>query len=234
MTEQATIGDNNGPVLDPFDDIQSVIEDLFTTAKDFCDGEAVASQQMHDAIEKIHDDLQTARKEADGLRKVEKKPHDDAAKKVQDKYKPLLSKADLGKKACQDLLTPWRAKVAAEKAAAAERAAKAAEEAAAKATAAIQESSGDLSARVIAEEQLAHAKSLEKGAKRANKDATTGTGLRTVWETEISDVSAALDWAYTKDPAEFNEIALRMARAEVKSGTRNIPGFNITETKVAN
>lgn len=234
MTNEATIGDNNGPKLEPFDDIQTVIDDLFQTASDFCDGEAIGSQSMHDAIEKIHDDLHEARKEADGLRKAEKKPHDDAAKKVQDKYKPLLSKADLGKKACQDLLTPWREKVAAEKAAAAERAAKAAEVQKAKAEAAIQASAGDLSARVEAEEQLAHAKSLEKGAKRASKDATTGTGLRTVWNTEISDVSAALDWAYTKDPAEFNQIALRMARAEVKSGARSLPGFKITEDKVAN
>lgn len=231
----ATIGHNNPPeeVADAFKEVQQNIDDIFDTAKDFCDGEAIQSQKMHDALKKIHDDLHNFGKTADDLRKEEKKPHDDAGKAVQKKFKPLSDKVSLGKEACQKVLAPWRKKIADEKAAAAERARIAADEAAAEAAKAIQESAGNLEERVTAEEQLAHAKSLDKGAKRANKDATTGLGLRTIWHTEIIDSEKALDWAFGEDPKAFTELVLSMAKSAVHGGTRDIPGFKITSDKVA-
>lgn len=233
-TENApSIGHNGGPKLDEFADITTEIDDLFQTAKDFCDGDPISDQKMHDTIECIYDQLHEAGKTADTMRKVEKKPHDDAGKAVQAKFKPLLDGVRLGKEACQSLLGPWRKKIADEKAAAVERQRVAAEVAAEEARKALQESAGDLSARVEAEEKVAHAKSLERGAKRANKDATTGLGLRTIWNTVMMDADAALDWAYGKDPAKFNELAQSMAETAVRGGARAIPGFEITEDKVA-
>lgn len=237
MEDIAIIGDNKGPALDPFADVTKTIDDLFQTAEDFCDGEVISSQKMHDAIEKIHDELQVAYNVAEKLRKEEKKPHDDKAKAVQSKFNPYIQdkkgKVFLGKQACQTLLAPWRKKIADEKAAAAERARIAADAAKLEAEKAIQESAGNLTERVAAEEQLAHAKSLDKGAKRANKDATTGLGLRTVWLTEIVDAEKALDWAYRRDPQAFTDLVMSMARSAVHGGMREISGFKITEDKVA-
>lgn len=233
MTREVNKYDNQGPELDPFDDIKGVINGLFDTAKDFCDGEAIGSQQMHDAVEKIHDELHAAGKDAEKLRKAEKKPHDDAGNAVQAKFKPSLTAVVLGKATCQSILAPWRIKVAKEKAEAAERQRVAAEAAAAEAEKAIQASSGNLEARIEAEELLDHSKSLTKGAKSANKDATTGTGLRTIWHTKITDTNKALDWAFEKDKQAFLDLATSMAKSAVHGGLRDISGFEIVSEQVA-
>lgn len=102
------------------------------------------------------------------------------------------------------------------------------------AEAAIRASSGNLAAREEAEELLAHAKSVERDAKRADKAATTGTGLRTVWVATLTDAEAALDWAYARAPARFTELVQDMANEAVRFGARSVPGFAVTESKVAN
>ncbi|WP_312405265.1 hypothetical protein [Rhizobium sp.] len=221
----------------PYIAIFTEIDDLYDEAKNWADGEAISSQEMHDQIERLYDGLHEAGKRADALRVEEKKPLDDQVAAVQSRYNPYIQpkrgKVDLAKSTLGALLAPWRKKVADEKAA--EAAAKAAEAAAAKeaAEAAIRSSSGNLGAREYAEELLADAKKLERGAKLADKAATTGTGLRSVWNVNITDEEKALEWAYLLAPGEFMALALSLAEEKVRGGVRSIEGFSIVEDKVA-
>jgi hypothetical protein len=228
---------HNQPAPTPFDAIKQEIEDLFDEAKNFADGEPIASQEMHDAIEKLREQIHEAGKRADALRVEEKKPLDDKIKAIQDAYNPLIQpkrgRVDLAKSTLDTLLTPWRTKVAAEKAAAAAAAAAEAEAARVAAQEAIRASSGNLAAREEAEQALADAKALEKTARRWDRAATTGTGLRTVWDVTLVDEELAMDWLWARAKAEVLAVAVRNAEEAVRSGARSVPGFTVVERKVA-
>ena len=229
----AVIGNNQPPHVAIF----SEIEDLYEEAKNFADGEPIDSQELADAITKLRESIHDAGKKADALRVEEKKPLDDAVAAVQAKYNPYIQpkrgKVDKAKAALDDLLTPWRTRIAQEKAAEAAKAAAEAEAARLAAQEAIRASSGNLAAREEAEELLADAKKLERTAKRADKAATVGTGLRTIWKAEIVDIEQALDWYYGERPEAFRELIQSMADADVRNGVRKIQGFRVYDTKVA-
>lgn len=223
--------------MDPFLLIKQEIEDLFDEAKNFADGAPIDSQDMHDAIEKLYEGLHEAGKRADAMRVEEKEPLDKQVQAIQDKYNPLIQpkkgKVALGKDALGVLLAGWRKKIADEKAEAARKAREEADRIAAEAQAAIRSSSGNLEARVEAEELLAQAKQVERFARRQDKAATTGTGLRTVWRAEPQDESAALDWAYGRDAARFIALVQQIADEAVRGGARSVPGFRVWDDKVA-
>lgn len=212
------------------------IDDLFMEAKNFADGEPIADEAMHDTISGLRDKIHEAGKRADELRVEEKRPLDEQVDAIQKRYNPYIQpkkgKVDLAKAALGDLLAAWRKRVADEKAAAAARKAAEAEAARREAEAAIRASSGNLEARIDAEELLAHAKDIAKDARRADKAATTGTGLRTVWRAELVDEAAALDWAYGRAPDEFRALVQGMADAVVRAGMRSVPGFLVFSEKV--
>lgn len=236
---RAVIGGNQPPTSE-FDLVKTEIEDLFMEATNWCDGEPIADQATHDAIEKLYDSLHAAGAKAEKLRVKEKEPFDTAIAEIQARFAPLIAdnksikgKVTIGKQELSKLLTPWRTRVAAEKAAEAARVAEAAAAAKRAADDAIRASSGNLAAREEAEEQLAEAKRLEKTARRWDKAATTGTGLRTVWTATLVDAEKALDWAYAKDPARFTELVQQMANEAVRAGVREVPGFSVVESKVA-
>lgn len=225
---------------DPFDTIAQEIADLYDEAKNFCDGEPISSPEMADAISALSDRLHAAGKKADELRIELKKPLDDAVKALQARFHPLVGdtksgkgKVVLGKEACLSLLTPWRERVAKEKAAEAARIAAEAEKARLAAQEALRASAGNLAEREAAEELLADAKRLEKTAKKADKAATTGTGLRTMWVAELVDEGAALDWAWGRAKAEFLAVVQRNADEAVRAGLRQVPGFVVREVKSA-
>ncbi|MGR9056056.1 hypothetical protein ACU8NH_09120 [Rhizobium leguminosarum] len=229
----ATIGHN----MAPHEVIFQQIDDLYEEARNFADGDPIVDDAMHDAITKLYDGLHDLGKKADALRVEQKKPLDDAVAAVQSLFNPYIQpkkgRVDLGKSALGDLLAAYRAAKAAAAKAKADRAAVEAEAARQAANAAIQASSGNLAARESAEEQLADAKRLEKTARRWDKAATTGTGLRTVWVATLKDAEAGLDWAYAKDPARFTELVQQMADEAVRSGVRTIPGFVVVDEKRA-
>lgn len=229
----AVAGHNNPPEQSILDQIA----DLYDEAKNWADGEPITSQEMADAITLLREQIHEAGKKADAERIAEKKPHDDAAAAVQAKFNPFIQpkkgKVDLAKAALDDLLTPWRKKKADEAAAEARRIAEEAEAARAAAQEAMRASSGNLAAREEAEAVLAEAKKLEKTAKRADKAATTGTGLRTYWVVEMVDQEAALDWAYNRAPGDFITAAQALAEAVVRQGVRQVPGFVVREEKRA-
>lgn len=227
-------GHNNPP---PDVTVQQRIDDLYDEAKNFADGEAIASQEMHDELEKLYNGLHEAGKEAEELRKAEKKPHDDAAAAVQAKWNPYVQakrgKVDMGKAALGDLLAVWRRKVQEEKAARAAEAAALAAKLEQEAQDAIRVSSGNLEERERAEERLAESKEASKFARRTEKAATTGTGLRSVWKADLVDPGAALDWAFERDEAAFLALVQSMADGAVRGGLRDVPGFRVWEDKVA-
>lgn len=229
--------DHNAPANDNFAAIKTEIDDLFDEAKNWADGEPIQSQEMHDVIERLRDSIHEAGKRADALRVDEKKPLDDQVKAIQDRYNPLIQpkrgRVDMAKSALDALLTPWRQKIAQEKAAEAARVAAEAEAARVAATEAIRASSGNLAAREEAESLLQDAKRLEKTAARTFKSATTGTGLRTVWRAELVDIGAALDWYFDEKPEEFTALVQRLADEAVRSGVRKVPGFRVVEEKRA-
>lgn len=226
---------HNGPPKD--ETVQQQIDDLYDEARHWADGEPITSQEMHDKIEELYNGLHEAGKEADELRKEEKAPHDNKVKEVQDKWNPYVQpkkgKVDLGKSALGVLLAAWRDKVRKEKQKEADEAAAEAARLEAEAQAAIRASAGDLAGREEAEAKLKDSKQAAKSAKMATKAATTGTGLRTVWEAEMTNKAKALDWAFERDEAAFLDLVQSMANAAVRSGVREIPGFVVKEMKVA-
>lgn len=235
----AQIGHNNPP-LSAYETVKQEIEDLFDEAKNWADGEPITSQDMADAITSLHDSLHEAGKRADEARIAEKEPLDKAVKEIQDRYNKLIGntksgkgKVALGKEALQTLLTPWRVQVAAEKEAAAKAAREEADRIAAEAQAAIRASAGNLEEREKAEELLKEAKQVDRWAKREDKAAITGTGLRTVWHADLVDEGAALDWAYGKSPERFKDVVQQMANEAVRSGLRSVPGFRVWDERVA-
>lgn len=230
---RAVVGNNQPPDVIIFDEIQT----LFDEAKNWADGDPITSEEQHDAVTKLYDGLHDAGKRADELRKEEKKPLDDEITAIQGRYNPYIQpkkgKVDLGKDALGKMLAVWRAAVAKKKE---EEARKAREEADAKiaaATAAIRESSGNLAEREVAEQLLTEAKQADRFAKRQDKAATTGTGLRTVWVAAPVDWEAGLDWAYGREPVRFKELVQQMANEAVRSGARSVPGFVVSEEKRA-
>lgn len=213
------------------------IDDLYEEAKNWADGEPITSQEMADAITTLRDGIHEAGKKADALRVEAKRPHDEAAAAIQALYNPYVQpkngRVDLAKSVLDSLLTPWRTRVAQEKAAEAARIAAEAEAARLAAQEAMQASAGNLAEREAAEELLADAKRLERGAKRADKAATTGLGLRTVWDAVLEDEEVAMDWCWERARAEVLAVAQRNADELVRSGVRQVPGFRVVERKVA-
>lgn len=233
LNPRAVAGNNRAPHELLFNEIQ----ELFDESKNWCDGEPITSEQMHDAVTKLYDGLHDAGKRADELRKDEKKPLDDQIKAIQDRYniyiQPKKGKVDLGKAALGDMLAAWRAAVAKQKEDVARKAREEADRKAAEAQAAIRASSGNLAEREVAEEMLKEAKQADRFAKRQDKAATTGTGLRSVWVATLQDADSALDWAYGRDPVRFKEMVQQMANEAVRIGARSVPGFVVTEEKRA-
>lgn len=228
------MGHNNPP---PHIVVFQAIDDLFDEARNFADGEPIASEEMHDAITKLYDGIHEAGKRADALRVEEKKPFDDGAKAVQAKWNPYVQKdkgkVDMAKAALGTLLAAWRNKVRIAKEAESARIAAIAAEAEAAARAAMQASAGNLEARVEAEQRVEQAKAWGKAARAADKQATTGLGLRTVTRGTVEDWNSAMDWAYERDPSRFRELVQQMVDEAVRGNVRTIPGVRVWEEKRA-
>jgi small-conductance mechanosensitive channel len=222
-----------GKNITPFEEAKLAIDDLFEEAEVWLTGEGVASAAEADAVEKLLDLARSAKKTADEARKVENEPFDTGKAEVQARYNPILKRADMITDTCKKVLQPWRDKIAAEKAAQAEQARKEADEIRRKAEEAIRASSGNITARAEAEQLLASAKIAEKDAKRVEKSAVTGNGLRTTYRADLSDLSAAIKHYWSTKRPQFEALVCDMAAADVRNGVRQIPGFTVIEERKA-
>lgn len=232
-------GHNNPPPPDPFEAFDVHLSDLFDEAKNFLDGAGIQSEAEADAVSKLLDLIRTAHKDADKARAAEKKPHDDAAKAVQQKWKPLLERAELAIDTCKKVLAPWLAKKEAEARAAAEAARREAEEKAKAAAEAMRQTDiTDLAAREGAEALVKDAQQAQAAAAKAEKVRPQASGgarattLRTTFHPELVNPADALRHYVKTRPDEIKACLLRLAEVDVRNGIRTLPGFVVREEKV--
>lgn len=223
--------------ITPFEEIEHEIAELYEQIAGIT---AIETEDQHYQVTKLLADLHSAGIKAEALRVAEVKPHQDAEAAVQLRYHPLIGntkkgkgKVVRGKEVLQELLAPWRQRVADEKAAAARKVAEEAEAERLAAIDAMRASSGDIEAREQAEQLLSSADQAERVAKDAAKDATTGLGLRTVWTAEIVDKRAAVLSAMNREPQAFLDLALSIAKSAARSGVREMTGFHIYSERKA-
>lgn len=205
------------------------IDDLFSMLSNTLAGGTVDSDDKEAAIDALMDEFRKASKDADKARAAEKKPHDDAGKAVQAKWKPVIDKADRGVTECKSALTPYRIE---KQRIADEAARKAREEAEAKqaaAQAALQQSD-DLESRFQAEQDLEQAKKLTAVANKIDRSAT---GLRTSWEAELTDKTAALRHYLKTQPDEFSDLLQTLADRDARGARPPVPGVIYHERKKA-
>lgn len=234
------IGHNNPPVADPFTAVKIHCDDLYMEAKHWLDGGAISSDAEAAAVEKLLDEARKAWKAADDARIEENVPFDLGKAAVQEKYAPLVAKtkAVTGtmvrlQDACKAALEPWRKAKAAEAAAKAEEARLAALAKAEEAAAAMRQSAGNLEEREAAEELVKAANVAARDAGKAEKAATTGTGLTTYYEAVMTDRREAMLHYMKRHPEEFVALCQRLADTDVRAGIRTIPGFTVEERKRA-
>lgn len=201
------------------------IEDLFTMANG---AGAVEDDRAEEQLDNLLDDLRRARKDADAERATEKKPHDDAAKAVQAKWKPLLDRCDMATLQIKKLLTPYREAKQRAKDEAARQAREDAERQRQDAQAALK--SDDLDERFEAEQKLAGAKKLTAVA---NKIERSATGLRTYWTHRITNRRDLLMHVMERYPEDLADMLNEFVRTKVASGTRDMPGVDITSERKA-
>lgn len=216
-----------------FDAHKANIDDLRTEAGAWLDGKAVTSAEEAEGLNTLLDMARKATKAADDARADEKKPHLDASKAVDAKWKPIITAGELIVECCKKALTPWNIAEANRKAAEAARARAEAEAEAEAMREAARAASGSLSdAEQLAQAEDA-AKAAERVAKKAEKAASAGLGLRTTYRAELTDPKAAVAhyWSVRRD--EFIALVEDLAAKDVRSGKREIPGFIIHEEKKA-
>lgn len=236
----AAIGHNNPPEPTPYEAIKLHIEDLMETAQGFLDGEPITTQAVADEVGKLLDAARQADKAAEAQRKIEAKPFDDGKAEVQARFKPLSERCFLVVSTAKKALAPFLQAKQAQLDAEAAEARRIAEEKRAEALAARQASEAtDLAARERTEALLKDADRAEREANRAGKGKAMAAGgarstaLRSVWTPELTDRRAALTYYMQSQPEELAEWLLGQAKRDVASGARSIPGFTISESKVA-
>lgn len=241
LTEaEAIIGHNNPPEPTPFEAARDKIEALMTEAKNWFDGATVKTQEEADAISKLVDLARKARKEADEARKVEKQPFDDAGNEVQARYNPILKRADMISEIGKKAVAPYLEKLEAEKRAAAEKLRAEAEAKRIEAEAALRASQAtDIAAREQAEAMLKEAQKADANARKAENDKAHAKGgaramtLRTRYVVTLDDPVIAARHMWATRRALMEAYLIELAEQVVASGAREIPGFIVTETKVA-
>lgn len=212
------------------------VDDLYAEAANFVDGAPVETQGQADALAKIITDAKAIRKDADAARKTEKQPHDEAAKAVQTKWVPVLTKVDDVIAAVQKPLTGWLLMQEAERELAATEARVEADRLAAEAIAAAQTSDSleDLTATRELQDAAVKAGKHAKFAAKAKSHVQGGgraIGLRTYWEATLTDSAAALKWARETHPEQLREFLRELAGKAVNAGAREIPGFTINQQR---
>lgn len=215
------------------------VDDLLLEARNWLDGEEIATEQQADAVSSLLNRLRRVAKDADEARKTEKKPHDDAAKAVQQKWAPIISKADLAASTAKQALAPWLQRLEDEQRAKAEAARAEAERMAQIAADLRAKADTSLEAAEDAERMLKVAKAFDDEAKRAEKakahakGGERAIGLRSVWSATLIDPCAALRHYRERQPEQLKIWLQEQAEKDVRAGARSIPGFELTEARGA-
>jgi hypothetical protein len=241
MNQVATIGHNSPPT--PFDDIETRINDLYTEAKMWLDGEEVTEQTQADALNTLASQIREAAKEAEEMRKAEAKPFDDGKKAVQERYNPLIQKGkgktELALTAVKSSLKPYLLELDRIQQEAAQKAREEAERAERDAQAAMQHRDpSNLEQNEEANRLAEQAKAAQQAANKANnakahaKGAGRATGLRTRTKVSIANERDAAAWAWKHEREQLMAFILTLAEKSVRAGSTKLDGFSITEEKV--
>lgn len=239
------IGANNPPAPTTFETVKARLDGLMIEARNWADGATIESQAQADTVARLMEEFRRAAKAADDARKAENEEFDRGKAAVQAKYAPLIADtkaqrgvAVLALESLKAVLTPWLRKVEAEREAIREAARKEAEEAAAKAAEAARAAQPDDLASVETAAELALAAadafSTAKQAENAKAHAHGGgraTALRSYWTPVLVDPKEALLHYLARRPDQIRSMLEEMARQDVATGVRAIPGFRIDEDR---
>lgn len=221
-----------------FDAIAVHMDDLLMEARNWADGKSAESQAHADEIERLVDDLRLAMQTAEKARVAEKKPLDEQIAEIQARYNVYIApstnkkpgKVVVAIDALKAALKPFLDEQKRQRDAEAEAARKAAQDAADAAAAALRSTeASDLEAREAAEALVEAATDAAQVAKRAEKAATTGTGLTRFYEPVLTDQREAVLHYMKQQPQAFLTLCMDLAKADVRAGKRQIPGFEVRE-----
>lgn len=241
MNQIAAIGHNSPPT--PFDDIETRINDLYSEARQWLDGEEVTTQEQADALNTLASHIREAAKQADDMRKEEAKPFDEGKKAVQERYNPLIQKGkgktEVALGAVKSALNPYLLELDRIQQEAAQKAREKAERAERDAQAAMQHrDQSNLDEQEEANRLAEEAKQLQAAANKASnakahaKGAGRATGLRTRTKISIANERDAAAWAWKHDREALMIFILTQAEKAVRNGAQSLEGFSITEEKV--
>lgn len=236
----ATIGHNRSP----FELSQEAIEDLYSEAKLWMDGQPISSQEHADDVQRLMRLIQAAEKEADERRKEEARPHDEAKAEIQTRYNALIGntktvkgKTVLAIEACKKALTPWLRKVEEENQRKAEEARAEAAEKQRLAMEAMQ-ARNTLEDAERAEALAKEAKQAEAEARRAGnaKAAAKGEGravtMRDYYAPEITDHTAFARFIWTERQDEMRAFLASQATQLVAAGRHSgLPGVTVHHSR---
>lgn len=228
-----------GPPGEPFEAHATHIGDLYIEASNWADGVDIENDAQAAVVDRLIDDFKAAIAAAEASRDDEKRPLQAQVNAIQERYYPLIADtsklkgiAIRAKAALLAVKTRWMNKVEALRAAEAAEAAKKAAELAAQAVQASREAVGDIAATETAEDLIRQAKGALKTAAQIARP-VVGSGMRTVYETEIANPILAARWAWANHEEECKEFFLTLARRDVHNGARALDGFTVTQARKA-
>jgi hypothetical protein len=233
------------PNATPFILIAESIDELYAEARHFADGEPITTPGQAEAAQTLMRQIQQAEKAADAERVKENEPFDAGKAEVQARYAPLIgnTKAVKGKtvqavEALKACLAPWLKRLDDEQKAKAEAARLVAEKAIQDAAEAMRQAqSANLSEREGAEQKIQEAQAAQKAARDAENARPQASGmgraatLRTSYKAVLVDAQVAAGAYWKRDPSAFNAFLQKLADADVASGRRDIPGFDVVEVQ---
>jgi hypothetical protein len=239
LSDEINASRSNAPT-DPFEAFELELNSLFEEAENYLDGQPIENQEQADDISRILSRLRKATKDADEFRKAEKRPHDEAAKAVQLKWMTPIDRAKLAEDTAKNALAAFlRKQEEAQRAAVEAAKQEVARQASAAAQAAEQARPDDLAgqttARVLKQNAIAAEKEADKLANTRVqvRGGERAVSLRSVWTPALTDACAALRHYRERQPDELKAWLLEQAAKDVRAGARSIPGFDVTESKVA-
>lgn len=216
--------------------LSMAIDDLYDEVGHWADGTPLENQAQADTLARVMTQLRAVVASADDARKAEKRPHDEAGKAVQEKWKPIIAKGERAVEAARRPLTDWLARQEAARLAELEAARIEAERLASEAQSIGGQTLADAEQRDEALDEAGkaarHVAKLEKAAPRASGEGRA-VGLRTYYETELTDAAQALAWLRAHRPMELKAAMLDLIDAQTLSIRRTIPGVEIIERKKA-
>ncbi len=230
---RAVAGSNMPPAIDAF---SMALDDVYGEAKNWLDGAAIENQAQADAIGVIMATARRIRRDADTARAAEKQPFDLASKAVQEKWRPLLTRADNIVTAAQKPLTAFLEAEQARQREAAEAARAEVLRLQQEANEARQASAGNLAAVEQAEALQKDADRAVKAAGRAEKvkpnvaGMDRAVGLRSRQIATVTDHRALLEHVMKTDPAPLKAWLDEYARKALPS---QLPGVTISNERRA-